>query len=258
LARSSLYYQPVSEDPEDLRLKGLIDEEFTRHPFYGRRRITAWLNLDRGETVNEKRVWRLMREMGLVAIYPKPRLSAPGAGHRIHPYLLRGVAIARPNQVWATDITYIRLARGFVYLVAVMDWFSRYVISWRLSTTLDTAFCLEALEEAFEQRAPEIFNSDQGSQFTSEDFTNRLTVSNVRISMDGRGRAHDNIFVERLWRSVKYEEVYPAQYMDVADARSGLARYFRFYNNERRHQSLERRTPAEVYLGRETVVKIAA
>jgi putative transposase len=243
-----VYYEPVPEDPEDLRLKRLIDEEFTRHPFYGRRRIAAWLNLDQGETVNEKRVWRLMREMGLVAIYPKPRLSTPGAGHRIYPYLLRGMVVGRPNQVWATDITYIRLARGFVYLVVVMDWFSRYVISWRLSTTLDTAFCLEALEEALGEGVPEIFNSDQGSQFTSEEFTHRLTVSNIRISMDGRGRAHDNIFVERLWRSVKHEEVYPAQYMDMIDARSGLARYFPFYNHERRHQSLDRKTPAEVYV----------
>ena len=185
--------------------------------------------------------------MGLEAIYPKPRLSIPGNGHKIYPYLLRGVPIVRPNQVWSTDITYIRLAQGFVYLAAVMDWFSRYVISWSLSVTLDADFCIDALERALSRGCPEIFNSDQGSQFTSKDFTGRLEEAHVAISMDGRGRFFDNIFVERLWRSVKYEDVYLKDYAGVPEAREGLGRYFRFYNTERIHEALAYNTPAAVY-----------
>lgn len=190
-----------------------------------------------------------MRVMGLEAIYPKPRLSQAGVGHRIYPYLLRGLSIERPNQVWSTDITYIRLAKGFVYLVVVLDWFSRYVVSWRVSVTLDTAFCLEALDAALRRGTPDIFNTDQGSQFTSEDFTRRLRSADVRISMDGKGRAFDNIFVERLWRTVKYENVYLHDYVDVPSLVEGLTRYFRFYNEVRRHQALGHRTPTEVYSG---------
>lgn len=208
--------------------------------------MTEWLKRQ-GEGVNHKRVGRLMREMGLEAIYPKPRLSQGGEGHRIYPYLLKGLTVERPNQVWATDITYIRLAQGFIYLVAIMDWFSRYVVSWALSVTMDVGFCLEALEAALHRGRPEIFNSDQGSQFTSVDFTGRLKTAEIRISMDGRGRVFDNIFVERLWRSVKYEEVYLKDYSDVSMARAGLADYFRFYNQERLHQSLDYKTPASIY-----------
>jgi putative transposase len=247
LNRSSLYYEPVPVNAEDLRIQRLIDEEYTRSPFYGRRRMTEWLRQDMHEDINPKRVARLMRVMGLEAIYPKPHLSLAGAGHRIYPYLLRGLVIARPNQVWSTDITYIRLAKGFVYLVAILDWFSRYVVSWSVSVTMDTAFCLEALEAALRRGTPDIFNTDQGSQFTSEDFTTRLTKADIRISMDGRGRAFDNIFVERLWRTVKYENVYLHDYVDVPSLLEGLTRYFRFYNEVRRHQSLGYRTPAEVH-----------
>jgi putative transposase len=197
--------------------------------------------------VNRKRVQRLMRQMGLVAIYPKPRLSQPTEGHTIYPYLLRGVGIARVNQVWSVDITYIRLQSGFVYLVAVMDWFSRYVLAWAVSITLDVAFCLEALNQALGQGQPEIFNTDQGAQFTSRAFTEQLAKRGIAISMDGRGRALDNVFVERLWRTVKYEEVYLQDYHRVRDARQGLTSYFGFYNEERLHQALGYRTPAAVY-----------
>lgn len=232
---------------EDLRLQRLIDEKYTELPFYGVRRMVAWLRKDMNENVEDKHVRRLMRKMGLEAIYQKPRLSQPGEGHKIYPYLLRGLKIERPNQVWSTDITYIRLERGFVYLVAFLDWYSRYVLSWRVSVTLDTAFCLEALDEALRRGTPEICNTDQGSQFTSDDFTKRVTAANIRISMDGRGRAFDNIFVERLWRSVKYENVYLSDYADVPSLMEGLKRYFRFYNEYRRHQSLGDRVPAEVH-----------
>jgi putative transposase len=223
LARSSLDDQPVGARAEDLQLMRLIDEQYTATPFYGVRRMTAWLRR-RGDTVNHKRVGRLMREMGLEAIYPKPRLSQSTAGHAIYPYLLRGMAIGRVNQVWSADITYIRLQSGFVYLVAVMDWFSRYVLSWAVSITIDVAFCVEALEEALSQGQPEIFNTDQGAQFTSQDFTARLKKGGVQISMDGRGRALDNVFVERLWQTVKYEEVYLRDYQTGWDARQGLGR----------------------------------
>ena len=227
----------------------LIDEQYTRTPFYGVRKLTHWLGRV-GHLVNPKRVRRLMRQMGLEAIYPKPHLSNPGVGHRIYPYLLRGLDIVRPNQVWATDITYIRMRQGFVYLVAIMDWFSRYVVSWEVSITLEVSFCLASLDWALCSARPEIFNSDQGSQFTSEVFTRRLETVGILISMDGRGRAIDNVFVERLWRSVKYEEVYLKDYADLPEAIDNLRTYFRFYNQERPHQSLEYRTPRAVYFGR--------
>jgi len=224
----------------------LIDEEYTRYPFYGIERMTAVLR--RAEhTVNPKRIRRLMRLMGLEAIYPKPNLSKPVKGHKIYPYLLRGVSIDRVDQVWSTDITYIRLNRGFIYLVAVMDWFSRYVLSYAFSTTLDKDFCLEAVRGALKVATPEIFNSDQGSQFTSDEFTGILKKAGISISMDGRGRALDNVFVERLWRNVKYERVYLHNYETVQGAVQDIGDYFDFYNNERPHQSLDYQTPAEVY-----------
>jgi putative transposase len=226
----------------------LIDRQFTEMPYYGVRRMTAWLK-NQGEMVNPKRVRRLMRKMGLAAIYPKPNLSLPADNVRRYPYLLKHVAIEAPNQVWSTDITYIPMPQGFVYLVAVMDWFSRYVLSWRVSNTLDVSFCLEALEEALTYGKPEIFNSDQGAQFTSAAFTTRLEAQGIRISQDGRGRAFDNIFVERLWRSVKYEEVYLKSYMAVIEAIHGLEAYFKCYNQKRLHQALNYQTPASVYFG---------
>lgn len=246
LSRSGLYYRPVGPDPYDLELMRLLDEQYTRAPYYGVLRMTAWLR-EQGHEINPKRVRRLLREMGLWAIYPKPRLSVAGAGHRIYPYLLRGVAVNRPNQVWSTDITYIRMRRGFVYLVAILDWYSRYVLAWKVSLTLEVEFCLEVLEEALEEDCPEVFNSDQGVQFTSQAFTGRLEAAGIRISMDGRGRCMDNIFVERLWRSVKYEEVYLKDYETVPEAVQGLGSYFIFYNRERLHQSLGYRTPERVY-----------
>lgn len=224
----------------------LLDEQYTRTPFYGSRRMAAWLRAS-GYGVNRKRVVRLMDEMGLEAIFPGPRLSMPAPGHRIYPYLLGGLVIERVDQVWSTDITYIRMPHGFVYLTAVIDWFSRYVLSWSVSVTLDVWFCLEALDAALAQSRPEIFNTDQGSQFTSADFTSRLLAADIAISMDGRGRALDNIFVERLWRTVKYEEVYLNSYESVRSAIENLGAYFRFYNHERLHQSLGYRTPAQVY-----------
>ena len=246
VARSSVYYEPQSESEQDLQLMRLLDEQYTRTPFYGIRRMTAWLQ-QQGHRVNHKRVQRLLRRMGLEAIYPKPKLSQAAVGHRIYPYLLRGVKMERVNQVWSSDITYVRLLSGFVYLVAVMDWFSRYVLSWELSVTLDSDFCVSALERALEVGKPEIFNTDQGAQFTSQAFTERLQEREIRISMDGRGRALDNIFVERLWRSVKYEDIYIKEYRSASDVNGGLRRYFQFYNGERLHQSLDYKTPAAVY-----------
>ena len=248
LCRSSLYYEPAGETAENLRLMRLIDREYTAHPFFGSRQLTSWL-IRQGEAVNRKRVQRLMRVMGLEAIYPKPRLSVAGRGHRIYPYLLRGVAVERPDQVWSTDITYVPLASGFMYLAAVIDWFSRYVLCWRLSNTLDGSFCLEMLEEALGRGRPEVFNTDQGVQFTSQAWTGRVESAGAAVSMDGRGRCLDNVFVERLWRSVKYEDVYLRGYEVVPELQRGLDRYFRFYNEERPHQSLEGRTPWEVYGG---------
>jgi putative transposase len=224
----------------------LLDQQYTETPYYGVRRMTAWLR-SQGYAVNHKRVARLLRTMGLETIYPKPRLSEPHPAHRVYPYLLRGVPIIRVNQVWSTDITYIRLHNGFIYLVAVMDWFSRYVLSWSVSITMDVGFCLEALEQALEVARPDIFNSDQGAQFTSLDFTGRLTAAGIQISMDGRGRALDNVFVERLWRTVKYEEVYLKDYETPREAMQGLSTFFVHYNERRQHQSLEYQTPASVY-----------
>jgi putative transposase len=252
--RGMLYYQRCGLTESDVSVMHLMDEQYTRTPYYGVERMTAWLHR-LGIGIGHNRVRCLLRLMGLQAVYPKPRLSRPvGPEHRIWPYLLRGLAIERPNQVWSADITYIRLWRGFVYLVAVMDWYSRYVLSWSLSSTLDSWFCVEALRRALTVGRPEIFNSDQGSQFTSEAFTSILQQAAVAISMDGRGRAFDNIFVERLWRSVKYEEVYIKDYGVMDEARRGLSDYFAFYNTERLHQSLGYKTPAEVYFGSDAVV----
>jgi len=250
LARSTFYYASTRDDAEDWELMRLLDEQYTRTPFFGVRRMTQSLQF-LGWDVGFKRVRRLLRLMGLEAIYPKPRLSIPAPGHRIYPYLLRNVPIARANQAWSTDITYIRMARGFVYLMAIMDWFSRYVLAWRLSITLENDFCLEALDEALRRHgAPEIFNSDQGSQFTSEAFTERLLKQGVRISMDGRCRAFDNIFIERLWRTVKYEEVYLRDYQSVPHARESLEAYFSFYNEQRPHQALGNTTPWQRHYAR--------
>lgn len=246
LPRSSWYYRPTPASAETLELLRRLDEQYTRTPFYGVRRMTAWLRRE-GYVVNPKRVRRLLHLLGLETIYPKPKTSAPAPGHRIYPYLLRGVPITHADQVWSSDITYIRLERGWVYLVAILDWYSRYVLAWDVSTTLDSHFCLAALERALGRARPEIFNTDQGSQFTSHEFTGRLREAEVRISMDGRGRALDNVFVERLWRTVKYEEVYLKDYATVAAAISSLGGYFRFYNEERLHQALGYRTPAGVY-----------
>lgn len=246
LARSSYYYEPAPESEEDLLLMRLLDEQYTRTPFYGKRKLVVFLQ-EQGHAVDRKRVRRLMQLMGLETIYPKPHLSLAGEQSVRYPYLLRGVSIDRRDQVWSCDITYIRLARGFVYLMAIIDWFSRFVLAWELSTTLDTSFCLEALDRALQAARPEIFNTDQGVQFTSKDFTGRLLRSAIRISWDGRGRALDNVFVERLWRSVKYEEVYLKDYQTVPEARNGLTDYFQFYNYERYHQSLDYKTPFAVY-----------
>jgi len=246
LSRSTFYHEPAVESEENLRLMGLIDRKYTDRPFYGSRRMTAWLNGDEGRQVNRKRVVRLMRLMGLEAVYPRPKLTA-GRKHNVYPYLLRDVAIARPDQVWSTDITYVGLPGGFAYLCAVIDWYSRYVLSWELSNTLDGSFCLEALETALSRGRPEVFNTDQGCQFTAEAFTGRLLSAGVAVSTDGKGRRLDNVFVERLWRSVKHEDVYLKRYESVPQLRAGLAAYFGFYNGGRRHQSLDYRTPAEVY-----------
>lgn len=246
LNRSTYYYEPQPEDEYNLLLMNLIDEQYTRTPFYGSPRLTAWLRRQ-GHKVNRKRVQRLMNKMGINAIYPTRNTSKQGEGHKIFPYLLRGFEMTRTNQVWSADITYIRLRMGFLYLVAIMDWYSRYVLSWALSNTLDINFCIDALREALMKGCPDIFNTDQGSQFTSDDFTGGLLGKGIQISMDGKGRALDNVFVERLWRSVKYENVYLNNYESARDAHKGLKEYFEFYNNERPHQSLNYRTPTEVH-----------
>jgi putative transposase len=246
LARSSFYYEPAQESEENLALMNLIDQEYTRHPFFGSRKMIIWLR-DQGHEVNRKRVQRLMRLMGLEAIYPKPKLSLPDRQHKIYPYLLRDVAIVRPDQVWSTDITYVGLPGGFMYLAAIIDWYSRYVIAWRLSNTLDGAFCLDMLDEALSLGKPEVFNTDQGVQFTACAWTSRLEAAGVAVSMDGKGRCLDNVFVERLWRTVKQEEIYLKRYEAVPPLQAGLKVYFPFYNEERPHQSLDYRTPAEVY-----------
>jgi putative transposase len=246
LSRSSLYYEPAGETADNLRLMRRLDEEYTAHPFLGSRRLTAWRS-GPGEAVNRKRVQRLLRLMGLEAIYPKPELSAARPGHRVYPYLLRGVSIQRPDQVWSTDITYVPRACGFMYLAAVLDWFSRYVVAWRLSNTLDGSFGLEMLEEALRRGRPEVFNPDQGVPFTAAAWAGRLESAGVAVSMDGRGRCLDNVFVERLGRAVKYEDIYLRGYEAVPERQRGLGRYFPYYNEERRHQALGYRTPAAVY-----------
>ena len=248
ISRSSVYYRPRGHSQRDMAVMKLIDQQYLTTPFYGSRRMRVWLGRQ-GHSTNRKRVRRLMRTMGLQAIYRRPRTSKPGPGHKVYPYLLGGMEITRPNQVWAADITYIPMAKGFLYLVAIMDWHSRCVLAWRLSNTLDADFCVQALEEALGKGRPEVFNTDQGSQFTSEGFTGLLERHGVRISMDGKGRYSDNIFVERLWRTVKYEEVYLKAYTDGRQAKAGLDGYFSFYNTQRPHQSLGYGTPAEVFNG---------
>ena len=247
--RSTVYYEPCGPSASDLALMRRLDAQYTRTPFYGVERMTASLHRA-GLAVGHNRVRRLLRLMGLEALYPKPRLSVPGGlEHRVYPYLLRDLRIERPNQVWSADITYIRLSQGFAYLVAVLDWFSRYVLSWSLSTTLDAWFCVQTLREALRIGRPEIVNTDQGSQFTSGGWIEALKAAEIAISMDGRGRAFDNIFTERLWRSVKYEEVYLKDYTGMDEAWAGLESYFGFYNQTRPHQALAYRTPAEVHFG---------
>ncbi len=246
VGRSSYYYEPQAENAYNQQLMRLLDEQYTRTPFYGSPRMTAWLR-QQGHPVNHKRIERLMEQMGLQAIYPKPNLSKPAPGHNVYPYLLRNVKIEQVDQVWSCDITYIRMASGFIYLMAVIDWFSRYVLSWSVSISLEVDFCMEALDAALRRGRPQVFNTDQGSQFTSDAFTGRLQAASVAISMDGRGRALDNIFVERLWRTVKYEEVYLKSYDSVPEAIASLRAYLRFYNEERLHQSLGYRTPAAIY-----------
>jgi putative transposase len=246
--RSGLYYEPAAESGANLRLMRMIDEQYLRTPFYGSRRMAAHLAA-RGEPVNRKRVQRLMRIMGLEAIYPRPRTTTRSPDHKIYPYLLRDVTIDRCDQVWSTDVTYLPLEGGYMFLAAVIDWHSRFVLSWRLSNTLDGRFCLEALEAALGGGRPEIFNTDQGSQFTSREYTGRLEEAGIAVSRDGRGRALDNVFVERLWRSVKYEDIYIKDYDQVNELESGLAAYFQFYDEDRPHQSLDYHTPGEVHRG---------
>ena len=248
LNRSSWYYRPTGESEENLRWMRRIDEQYLKTPFYGSRKMAEVFGIDR------KRARRLMRLMGLEAIYPKPRLSQRDGDQRIYPYLLRGLRVERPNQVWAADITYIPMSQGFMYLVAIIDWYSRCVLSWRLSNSLESTFCVEALEDAWTQQQPEIFNTDQGVQFTSRLFTDRLAEAGVSISMDGRGRALDNVFVERLWWSVKYEHVYLHDHQTVQALHHGLTNYLTFFNRERLHQSLEYHTPWDVYRGEQLVV----
>ena len=249
VTRSTFYAPHLTAEPDELELTLLreIDAEYTRHPFYGSRKITVYL-CGIGHQVNRKRIQRLMGILGLAGMAPGPNTSRPSPQHVVYPYLLRGVTVIRPNQVWSTDITYIRLARGFVYLVAVIDWYSRKVLSWRLSNTLDSGFCVDCLEQALQTYGiPEIFNTDQGCQFTSEAFTGVLKAHCISISMDGRGRALDNIFVERLWRSVKHEDIYLKGYATVPEVQLGLTKYFMFYNTERTHQSLDYSTPDVIY-----------
>ena len=256
ISRASVYYRPVPTRAADLELMALMDRQYLKTPFYGSRRMKAWLR-QQGHLVSRNRVRRLMRLMGLEAIYRRPNTSKPAPGHKVYPYLLKGVEVTRVNQVWAADITYIPMARGFLYLVAIMDWYSRYVLAWKLSNTMDVDFCVEALAEALGKGRPEVFNTDQGSQFTSEAFTGMLLGQGIQISMDGKGRYLDNIFVERLWRSIEYEEVYLKAYQNGSEARTGVGGYLEFYNQQRPHQALDYRTPAEMYLS-EQIEKDAA
>ena len=252
LNRSTAYYTPAEETEENLCLMRRIDEQYLKTPFYGSRRMTVWLTQE-GFAVNRKRVQRLMRLMNIEAIYPRPRTTESAAEHRKFPYLLRDRKITKPDEVWAADITYIPMASGYMYLVAIIDWYSRYVLAWRLSNSLESSFCVDVLEEALSQRRPGIFNTDQGVQFTSRSFTGRLEAAGVKISMDGKGRALDNVFIERLWRSVKYEHVYLHDYSTVQSLHRGLGAYLDFFNRERRHQSLAYQTPWDVYRGVEVV-----
>jgi putative transposase len=245
--RSSIYYEPVLESEENLAIMRAIDEQYMKHPEYGVPRMCDWLR-DQGYMVNHKRVERLMRTMGLKAITPGPHTSKPSPEHIIYPYLLRNVAIERVHQVWSIDITYIPMHGGYMYLVAVIDWYSRYVLAWELSNSMESSFCVQALLKALDHGKPDIFNTDQGSQFTSPIFTNELTGRNITISMDGRGRALDNVFIERLWWTVKYENIYPRDYSDGRTLYKGLSEYFLYYNNERKHFSLDKRTPYEVLM----------
>jgi putative transposase len=247
MSRSTLYYKKAETDDNDLELMKMIDMQYTKYPFYGSRRMTRWLR-KQGRKVNRKHIRRLMRLMGLEGIAPKPNTSKPRKEHKKYPYLLKGLKIDRSNQVWATDITYVPMRRGFIYLVAIIDWYSRHVLSWRISNTLDSDFCVDALNDALSRYGkPEIFNSDQGCQFTSDDFIDVLKNNNIQISMDGKNRWVDNVFVERLWRSLKYEEIYPGCYETVFEAKAGISTYLNFYNNERLHQALDYKTPAEIY-----------
>lgn len=248
LPRSSYYYEPAPETAENLRWMRRIDEQYLLTPFYGSRRMTAHFERA-GYSINRKRMQRLMRIMGLEGLFPGRKTTIPAPEHKVYPYLLRGLTINRPNQVWCSDITYVPLRCGYLYLVAVMDWFSRHVLAWRLSNTLESTFCVEALDEALGRNRPEIFNTDQGSQFTSEAFTSRLIEDRIAISMDGRGRATDNVFIERLWRSVKYEDIYLKDYANGADVNQGLTNWFDLYTHRRPHQGLGGRTPFEVYHG---------
>jgi putative transposase len=250
LNRCNLYYHSREETAYNLHLMRLLDEEYTKYPFKGVLRMVEFLR-EMGHMLNPKRVRRLLRVLGLEAVYPKKNLSKPVLGDQKYPYLLTGLEINRPNQVWCADVTYVRLKQGFVYLVAVMDWYSRYVLSWKLSNSLEADFCIDALEEALMfYENPDIFNSDQGSQFTSKDFTGLLLKNGIKISMDGKGRVFDNIFIERLWRSVKYEEIYLYDYADMIEAKRRLKFYFDFYNHERHHQTLDYKKPAQIYFGR--------
>jgi putative transposase len=246
LPRSTFYYLPAQESEENLRFMRWLDEQYLKTPFWGSRNMATWLR-QQGFAINRKRVQRLMRLMGLEGMTPRPTTTKPAPGHRVFPYLLRNVEITDADHVWSTDITYIPMRHGYLYLAAILDWHSRYVLSWRLSNRLDSCFCVEALEEALAQSQPEIFNSDQGSQFTSQEFTSRLLDRAVAISMDGRGRALDNAFIERLWRSVKYENIYLKDYATVDEVYEGLKEYFWFYNRERFHQALDNQTPYQVY-----------
>ncbi len=248
ISRRSLYYQPLPAPPEEVAIKHRIDELYTAHPFYGSRKLTVLLE-EHFAPINRKRVQRYMREMGIAGIAPGPNLSRRAMAHRVYPYLLRGVTAQAPDHIWGCDITYIRLRHGWLYLVAILDWFSRYVVSWGLDATLEVPFVLDAVGQALGTATPQIWNTDQGSQFTSPQLTTQIEAAGVQISMDGKGRALDNIFTERLWRSVKYEEVYLADYGSPREARQGLARYFTFYNTERPHQALDYRRPADLYLG---------
>jgi putative transposase len=249
ISRSTLYYKKAEIKENDLEIMKLIDMQYTKYPFYGSRRMMFWLRTEKGYKVNRKHIRRLMRLMGLEGLAPKPNTSKPRKEHKKYPYLLKGLKIDRPNQVWSTDITYIPMNRGFVYLTAVIDWYSRFVLSWRISNTLDSDFCVDALNDALRiYGKPEIFNTDQGSQFTSDDFIDTLKDNDdIQISMDGKGRWVDNVFVERLWRSLKWEEVYPKCYDTVFEAKAGIAAYFNFYNDERLHQALDYKTPNEIY-----------